>query len=161
MRGNTYNNVNRTNDINDSKSEKVIIVLLQISAVHYDCHIANLPRFGVAQILDVLKWLASDKRSSRLNGELVDVIRKMAELLGEGLKKEGRDCLGEEEVKDVYLPDRDRSLYPVTELCLNDCDWLEESDTMHFLHPEFSEHLAKVFWAVSYTHLTLPTSSTV
>ena len=123
----------------------MIIVLLQISAVHYHYHIANLPRFGVAQILGALKQLASHKRSSQLNGKLVDVIRKMAELLGEGLKKEGRDYLEEEEVKDVYLPDRDRWIYPVTELCLNDCDWLEESDTMHFLHPEFSEHLANVF----------------
>ena len=69
----------------------------------------------------------------------------MAELLREGLKAERRDCLEEEEVKDVYLPDKDRWLYPVTELCLNDCDWLEESKTTHFLHPEFSEPFAYAF----------------
>ena len=80
-------------------------------------------------------------------------MREMAELLGKCLcaeqnyrhEEQGLICLQEEEVQDIYLPNKDRVLRPVSELCLDDCDWLEESDTMHFLHPKFSEHLARVF----------------
>ena len=108
-------------------------------------HCQFLRRFGVAEILGALKRLASDKRLSQLNDSLLSAVRKIAELLGERLKAERRDCLKEEEVKDVYLPDKEGWLHPVTELCLDDCDWLEESDTMHLLHREFSERLANVF----------------
>ena len=77
----------------------------------------------------------------------------MVELLAESLKAERRDCpdeeerncLGKEEVQDIYLPDKDGWLHPVTKLSLDCCDWLEESESMHFLHPKFSEHLARVF----------------
>lgn len=92
-----------------------------------------------------MKKLTSEQRLSQQNDRLVDVILKMANLLVHGLKAEKKDYLEQREVEDVCLPDKDGRLYPVTELCLNDCDWLAESDTMHVLHPKFSEHLAHVF----------------
>ena len=80
-------------------------------------------------------------------------MREMAELLGKCLcaeqnyrhEEQGLICLQEEEVQDIYLPDKDGWLHPVTKLSLDCCDWLEESESMHFLHPKFSEHLARVF----------------
>ncbi|XP_070206314.1 sacsin-like [Littorina saxatilis] len=98
--------------------------------------------FGVSDILDAMRQLASDHSESQCDSKLVDLLLKMAELLEATLRSEKREHLKEEETSDLYLPDRDGGLRPISELCLNDCDWLEESDTMHFLHPKFSEHLA-------------------
>ena len=96
-------------------------------------------------MLGALKLCTSSNRSTPLDDGLIITMRKMADLLAATLRAEERTCLGEEEAEDVYLPDTGGRLYPVKELCLNDCEWLAESDTMHFLHTEFSEHLAIVF----------------
>ncbi|XP_070206302.1 sacsin-like [Littorina saxatilis] len=98
--------------------------------------------FGVSDILDAMGQLATDHSESQCDSKLVDLLLKMANLLETTLRLEKRERLKEEETSDLYLPDTNRSLHPISELCLNDCDWVEESDTMHFLHPKFSAHLA-------------------
>ncbi|XP_070206299.1 sacsin-like [Littorina saxatilis] len=99
-------------------------------------------RFGVSDILNAMRNLASDNTSSQLIENLVELLLKMTELLEKTLKSDKRESLEEEETRGLCLPDTNRWLYPISELCLNDCEWLEESDTMHFLHPKFSQHLA-------------------
>ncbi|XP_070206296.1 sacsin-like [Littorina saxatilis] len=98
--------------------------------------------YGVSDILEAMQQLAFDHSEFRCDSKLVDLLLKMAELLETTLQLEKRKRLEEEEARGLYLPDTKRWLYPISELCLNDCDWLDESDTMHFLHPKFSEHLA-------------------
>ena len=94
-------------------------------------------RFSVEDILAALRAFKEDTIRSKLKKGDIDMIYKISELLA--------DVLEEDQTEDLHLPGRDGWLYPVNELCLNDCDWLEESDTMHFLHDKFSAHLAQVF----------------
>ena len=94
-------------------------------------------RFSDEDILAALKTFKEDKGKSKLKESDIDLIQKIAALL--------QSRLEEKQTTDLHLPGQDGRLYPVSELCLNDCDWLEESDTMHFLHRKFSTDLAEKF----------------
>jgi hypothetical protein len=101
----------------------------------------------VEDILSALKKVAKEKGSVELSKTDIDLIKRIAELMPVTLvaEKRSEECLKDEETADILLPGKDSQLRPVSELCLNDCDWLEESETMSFLHPDFSESLARVF----------------
>ena len=94
-------------------------------------------RFSVEDILAALRTFKEDKGRAELKKGDIDLIYNISGLLHSVLK--------EDQIEDLHLPGQDGWLYPVSELCLNDCDWLEESDTMHFLHDKFSAHMAHVF----------------
>ncbi|KAK3096560.1 hypothetical protein FSP39_001293 [Pinctada imbricata] len=44
----------------------------------------------------------------------------------------------------LYLPDSEGILRPTTELCIDDCSWVPQSDTMKFLHGTIPPNIAKI-----------------
>ncbi|KAK7488211.1 hypothetical protein BaRGS_00020518 [Batillaria attramentaria] len=101
-------------------------------------------KFAVEDALCVLESIRLDKTSDLAEKD-VKLINNLALLLAEALASERKPSLDDAQTLRVHLPDRHGRLRPVSDLCLDDCDWVTESASMHFLHPMISEHLAVVF----------------
>ncbi|KAK7488212.1 hypothetical protein BaRGS_00020519, partial [Batillaria attramentaria] len=99
-------------------------------------------RFDTEDALGALERIRIDKGSSALSTEDVTCVTYVAALLSSVL---GKEKLDETRAQRVHLPDRHGWLRPVSELCLDDCDWVTESASMKFLHPKVSPFLASVF----------------
>lgn len=92
-------------------------------------------------MLKVLAQIQEEKGHSQLSKEDISLLGRICQILVDvmGTVKE----LDEEQVKLVHLPDRDGKMCPVSELCLDDCDWVSVSPTMRFLHEHFSPRQAQ------------------
>ncbi|XP_025098832.1 sacsin-like [Pomacea canaliculata] len=98
--------------------------------------------FDVEDILNAFKELYTQFGRRQLHGDTVELLSRLAQLLWHVLVEKEKSCL--EATSDLYLPDRHRYLQPVASLCLDDCDWLRESDSMKFVHDSISPAVAKM-----------------
>ncbi|PVD20276.1 hypothetical protein C0Q70_20773 [Pomacea canaliculata] len=97
--------------------------------------------FDVTDILAVFEEILISYGGKELPSDTMDIVPRLAQLLRDALVNTGQNSLQDD--RKLYLPDRHRYLQPVSLLCLDDCDWLSESDTMKFVHDSISPAVAR------------------
>jgi sacsin len=92
--------------------------------------------FDVATFASVLTKVHQQYEQRPLPDEDIKRMCHVAQALSESITTENLSV-------HVFLPDREGIMLPVSSLCLDDCEWLKETDTMKFVNTKVSPDTAK------------------
>ncbi|XP_067666364.1 sacsin-like isoform X2 [Haliotis asinina] len=95
--------------------------------------------FDVQDILGVVQSISDDTALEKLTIENLSCIERLMIALIDILP----DQYDKSEISDIMLPDRHGYLYKASSLCLDDCEWVDEDDSMVFLHNKIHPVAAK------------------
>ena len=99
-------------------------------------------RFEIEDVVCILREIQEESGGEQLLPALLETVSKAAQLLRVIVDRQGDDRLPD--ATRIFLPDRSGVMQPVSRLCLDDCDWLSESDSMKFVHGKISPETANV-----------------
>ncbi|XP_071116152.1 sacsin-like [Haliotis cracherodii] len=97
--------------------------------------------FDVPDILHVVRSISDDTVQEKLSNENLTCIERLMNVLIDILP----DCCDQSDIPDIMLPDRHGFLCKASSLCFDDCDWVDEDDSMKFLNPKIHPMAAKWF----------------
>ncbi|KAK7495950.1 hypothetical protein BaRGS_00012651 [Batillaria attramentaria] len=95
--------------------------------------------FDSKDVLWVLRKIHEEHEGQQLSRPVINTVSRAAQLLRE-VAEAGMQELGE---REVFLPDRHGHMMPTSHLCLDDCPWLEETETMKFVHDAIPPETAR------------------
>ena len=97
---------------------------------------------SAANLASLLEEISREFAGKELGGKMIDLVSGVGQLLCESLHESSI----EDELKGctVFLPDRHGFMKPVYQLCVDDCEWLKETDTMTFVNDKVPRETAVV-----------------
>ena len=98
--------------------------------------------FDVANVASLLEQIHLEFAGRALSGDMISLVSRAAQLLCDCVSTTKSD--EELDSTRIFLPDRHGNMLPTCNLCVDDCPWLKETDSMKFVNYKISVETAQV-----------------